>query len=357
MKKLCIVLPFPPPNYGPSMYSDHMIQALNDIEDIEYLKINAEINTSSHKIGKYSILKFLKFIKVIFNVNKESKNSNLILNLHLSLGGSLKTFILILLNYYKIKTLTLILHEGGLKESLNNSFVKRILIRYSVNKSDVIFALDEDQKNTWSDVYKDANFEIIPAYRNEQPSLPRKTKRVVFLANLIPDKGVFDTLDIWNNISEINKSDHELLIMGSTMSKETENHLISIVKEMKNTELIINPHRKLVLELFSSSKIFIYPSTYFYEQQPSVIIEALSFHIPVVAYKWRGINNLIKDSHNGLLSEPRDINTISKNLVKLMNDPSLYEHLSINSFKEFEKYYSKKSYIKNFKSIVDKYYL
>ena len=146
MKKLCIVLPFPPPNYGPSMYSAHMIQALNDIEDIEYLKINAEINTSSHKIGKYSILKFFKFIKVIFNVNKESKNSNLILNLHLSLGGSLKTFVLILLNYYKIKTLTLILHEGGLKESLNNSFVKRILIRYSVNKSDVIFALDEDQK-------------------------------------------------------------------------------------------------------------------------------------------------------------------------------------------------------------------
>ena len=71
-------------------------------------------------------------------------------------------------------------------------------------------------------------------------------------------------------------------------------HVRTHPKKMKNTELIINPHRELVLELFSSSKIFIYPSTYFYEQQPSVIIEALSFHIPVVAYKWRGINNLIK---------------------------------------------------------------
>tara|TARA_B100000614_G_C14498927_1_gene473805 strand:- start:852 stop:1289 length:438 start_codon:yes stop_codon:yes gene_type:complete len=145
--------------------------------------------------------------------------------------------------------------------------------------------------------------------------------------------------------------------MGSTMSKEIENHLIAIVEKMKNTELIINPHRELVLELFSSSKIFIYPSTYFYEQQPSVIIEALSFHIPVVAYKWRGINNLIKDTHNGLLSEPRDINTISENLVKLMNDPILYESLSSNSFNEYKKYYSKNSFIENFKSIVKKYYL
>jgi glycosyltransferase involved in cell wall biosynthesis len=357
MKKLCIVLPFPPPNYGPSMYSVHMIDALNDIEDIEYLKIDSELNTSSHKIGRFSLIKLSKFLKLVINVSRKSKNSNLILNLHLSLGGSFKTFLLILLNYYKIKTLTLILHEGGLKESLKKSFITKILIKFSVDKSDVIFALDEDQKNTWSDVYKDTNFEIIPAYRNEQPSLPRKTKRVVFLANLIPDKGVFDTLDIWNNISEIDKSDHELLIMGSTMSKEIENHLIAIVEKMKNTELIINPHRELVLELFSSSKIFIYPSTYFYEQQPSVIIEALSFHIPVVAYKWRGINNLIKDTHNGLLSEPRDINTISENLVKLMNDPILYESLSSNSFNEYKKYYSKNSYIENFKSIVKKYYL
>ncbi len=357
MKRLCIVLPFPPPNYGPSMYSVHMIDALNDIEDIECFKIDAELNTSSHKIGKYSLLKLIKFLKLVINVSRKSKNSNLILNLHLSLGGSFKTFLLIFLNYYKIKTLTLILHEGGLKESLKNSFIIKTLIRYSVNKSDVIFALDEDQKNTWSDIYKNANFEIIPAYRNEQLSLPRKTNRVVFLANLIPEKGVFDTLDIWKNISDIDKSEYELLVMGSTMSKKTENDLISIIKQMKNAELLINPDRKLVLELFSTSKIFIYPSTYFLEQQPSVIIEAFSFHIPVVAYKWRGIKNLVKDNHNGLLSDTRDLNGISENLVKMMNDPSLYERLSKNSFKEFEKFYSKNSYIENFKSIVKKYYL
>ena len=356
MTKLCVVLPFPPPNYGPSIYSIHMMEALNDIEDIECLKIDAELNITSQNIGKYSLLKFFKFLKVVFKVSKESKNSNLILNLHLSLGGSFRTFFLILLNYYKIKSLTLILHEGGLKESLKNSFIIKILIKYSVNKSDVIFALDDDQKNTWADIFKNATFEILPAYRNEQLSLPKKNKRVIFLANLIPEKGVFDTLEAWKGISEIDKSGHDLLIMGSTMNKETENQLIAIVEKMKNTELVINPERKLLLDLFSSSKIFIYPSIYFLEQQPSVIIEAMSFHIPVVAYKWRGIKNLIKDNHNGLLSEPKDVNSISENLIKLMNDPSLYERLSMNAFKEFEKYYSKNSYIENFKSIVRKYY-
>ena len=356
MKKLCIVLPFPPPNYGPSMYSEYMVEALSNIEEIESLKINAELNKSSEKIGKYSISKLFKFLTIIFKVYKKSKSSNLILNLHLSLGGSFKTFILVLLNYHKVKSLTLILHEGGLKESLEKNFFVKYLIKYSVNKSDVIFALDEDQKNTWSDIYKKANFEIIPAYRNEQPSLPKKVKRVVFLANLIPEKGIFDTLKIWKSISEIDKSAHELLIMGTTMSKKTENHLISEVKKMKNTELLINPNRELALELFSASKIFIYPSTYFLEQQPSVMIEALSFHIPVVAYKWRGVNNLIKDNFNGLLSEPKDINKISQNLIRLMNDSDLYERLSLNSFKEFEKFYSKSNYIKNFENIAKKYY-
>jgi len=357
MKKLCIVLPFPPPNYGPSMYSDHMVNALRNIKDIECIIINAELNTSSDKIGRYSFLKLFKFLKIVFNVSKKSKNSNLILNLHLSLGGSFKTFVLILLNYFKIKTLTLILHEGGLKESLNKSFIIKFLIKYSVNKSDVILALDENQKNTWLDIYTNANFEIIPAYRNEQSHIPSKTKRIVFLANLIPEKGVFDTLNIWNNISDLDKSDHELLIMGTTMSRKTENNLISTIKKMKNTELKINPNRELALELFSTSKIFIYPSTYFLEQQPSVIIESMSFHIPVVAYKWRGIGNLIKHNHNGLLSEPGNIDKISQNLVKLINDSDLYKQLSINSFNEFEKYYSKNSYIENFKNIVKKYYL
>ena len=357
MKKLCIVLPFPPPNYGPSMYSSYMVKALSNIEEIECLKINAELNTSSDNIGKYSISKLFKFLTIIFKVYKKSKNSNLILNLHLSLGGSFKTFILVLLNSYKIKSLTLILHEGGLNESLKKGFIVRYLIKYSVNKSNVIFALDEDQKNTWSGIYKNANFEIIPAYRDEQLSLPKKVNRVVFLANLIPEKGIFDTLEIWKNIPEIDKSGHELLIMGTTMSDKTKNHLISKVKKIKNTELLINPNRDFALELLSASKIFIYPSTYFLEQQPSVMIEALSFHIPVVAYKWRGINNLIKDNFNGLLSEPRDINKISQNLIRLMNDSELYERLSINSFKEFEKFYSKSSYIKNFENIVKKYYL
>ena len=47
------------------------------------------------------------------------------------------------------------------------------------------------------------------------------------------------------------------------MSDKTKNHLISKVKKIKKTELLINPNRDFALELLSASKIFIYPSTYF----------------------------------------------------------------------------------------------
>ena len=66
------------------MYSSYMVKALSNIEEIECLKINAELNTSSDNIGKYSISKLFKFLTIIFKVYKKSKNSNLILNLHLA---------------------------------------------------------------------------------------------------------------------------------------------------------------------------------------------------------------------------------------------------------------------------------
>ena len=62
-----------------------------------------------------------------------------------------------------------------------------------------------------------------------------------------------------------------------------------------------------------------------------VLLEAMSYGLPVISSKAGGIEEVIKHKKNGLLLKKNNLFFLSKNIKKLIDNERLYKKISINS--------------------------
>ncbi len=76
------------------------------------------------------------------------------------------------------------------------------------------------------------------------------------------------------------------------------------------------------VELFRSVDIFCFPSHYASESFGVVLIEAMSFSLPIVATRWRGIPE-VTGEEGTFLVEVRDAAALAARLGELLHSPEL----------------------------------
>ena len=76
-------------------------------------------------------------------------------------------------------------------------------------------------------------------------------------------------------------------------------------------------------QAFIDADIFCFPSHYFAESSPVVLIEAMSFHLPIVTTNWRGIPDMVGSSGGAFLVEPKQPELVAEALALLLKDPEL----------------------------------
>jgi glycosyltransferase involved in cell wall biosynthesis len=92
----------------------------------------------------------------------------------------------------------------------------------------------------------------------------------------------------------------------------------------------------------------------------SAVIEAMLLELPVVTYKTTGTPYLNKDGETVLLADIGDIETLAKNMLKLLESPELAKKLkkAAKAFveREFDNTQSAKRLVKNYKAVIDHYH-
>jgi len=91
-------------------------------------------------------------------------------------------------------------------------------------------------------------------------------------------------------------------------------------------------------DVFNSTDIFILPSLR--EGLPTVILEAMSYSIPVIASKVGGIPELIQDGKTGYLIPPGDLIKLKDRLILLINDPQKRKQMGNQGRKLVESQFS-----------------
>ena len=91
-----------------------------------------------------------------------------------------------------------------------------------------------------------------------------------------------------------------------------------------------------VAEVFMQGRFFVLPSLS--EGLPQVILEAMSFGLPVIATKVGGVADVIEHGKTGFLAEPRSSSEIRKYMEILLEDEGLHKTMSDNCLVEVQRY-------------------
>ncbi|MDO9536237.1 MAG: glycosyltransferase [Bacillota bacterium] len=153
-------------------------------------------------------------------------------------------------------------------------------------------------------------------------------KVILHISNFRPVKRIPDLLQAFAQICRIDKG-VVLLLAGDGVEKQ---RIISLSRELglnRNIKFVgtwIDP-----VPLFSIADLFILPSEK--ESFGLAALEAMSCGVPVVASKTGGLPEVVQDGKTGFLVPVGDIGSLTRAIMLLLKDESLYRKFAVNSRK------------------------
>lgn len=162
-----------------------------------------------------------------------------------------------------------------------------------------------------------------------------REKIILAVGRLEFQKG-FDTLiDVWSGIYKAHPG-WKVVICGEGSQQ---NVLSSKIKELfhNSASCEIIPFTQKITEKFLDTQIFVLSSRF--EGLPMVMIEAMCFGIPAVAFDCETGPSEILNIDNGILVENQNKIAMQSELARLINDNQLREKLSENCLIQREKYF------------------
>ena len=152
------------------------------------------------------------------------------------------------------------------------------------------------------------------------------------------------------------KKNINILMVGTICKNKNQELAIKLLTKMENIKLTLVGNYKLQNDIFEKYSEFIKskklsiigeidnPKNYYmdsdlllilskYEGLPLVLLEAMSFGLPVISSRAGGIPEIVKNLQNGILLEKTSIDDLTKNINLLVKEPNLYSKISKNSRK------------------------
>lgn len=202
----------------------------------------------------------------------------------------------------------------------NRSALKKINVRTIFNGIDVSNSNDfliKKEKNLW-----------------EELSIKANSKICLMLGTYEPRKGHHFLLKAFQRVVDVLSSAH-LVICGYGSPDEIEK-----VKTVRDSlSLQENVHllgfREDVPWLLKQSDVLAVPSQAF-ESFGLIIVEAMSFKVPVVATRVGGILEVLQDGHGGYCVDSKDIKGFANYLILFLQDKRFCEEQGVKGFKRYQ---------------------
>jgi glycosyltransferase involved in cell wall biosynthesis len=157
---------------------------------------------------------------------------------------------------------------------------------------------------------------------------------VLFFGRLNPTKGPEMLAKTAINITKKRK-DIAFLWVGPDEGKAEEvKELINGYKNMKYLGPING--KENIAEMYQAADVYVMPS--YREGLPLTLFEAMASGLPIVASPVNGVLYEMKEPENGFFSNYGDLESIEKNIIKLIEDKKLAKKISENNFKKSKNY-------------------
>jgi glycosyltransferase involved in cell wall biosynthesis len=167
-------------------------------------------------------------------------------------------------------------------------------------------------------------------------------KRILYLSNLVPEKGCFDLIAALESLGE-RASGTEVRLVGEAdddVADEVRRRAHALAEKGIHVDLA-GAHVGADKERdFQWADVFVLPSRYPPEGQPLVLLEAMAAGLPILSTRHSGIPHTVRDDREGLIVEPGDVTAIAGALERLMNDADLRARLGRAGRERYEAVYT-----------------
>ena len=346
--KILVIGPFPNPVTGCSLANQVLLRGFSK-KDVKVSSIN--MSTSfSEEIGTFTFGKVFGAISKYLRIYKVLLNDVIYITPGQSFLGVLKYAPFIFLAKLFRKRVVVHIHGNHLwKEfELSGNFKRKIL--YGIlSLADKGIVLSPSLQKNLSPFLCSENihsvFNFAEDYlHNSHEFKSFDTLNVIYLSNLMMEKGIFDVLHALQNLQK-NKIPFKAKIAGA-IDRSARVRIENLLKQLGNNVeylgVVSGGQKQKLLEW---GNVFVFPTYYPQEGQPISIIEAMVTANVIIATNHAGIPDLI-DNKNAFFVEKQNPDQVSKVLSTFYSNNGEFVNKS-NFNKKYSKIFTEDDYIKN----------
>lgn len=349
--RILIIGPIPPPINGCS-YANFILCKNLLQEGYKYDTINTSTKIISSKQGNsFSFKKSFSFLRIYFSVFKVISASTVYFTPGQTFFGILKYAPYIVFCILFRKPYVIHVHGNYLGIQFKElKGIKKNIFRCLISNASAGIVLSESLKSNFdglldcSKIVAVENFVEDGIYTSMNNVIKPKDKpRIVYLSNLMKEKGILKLLDALILLKEKN-IDFEALIAGG-IERDIENEVnqkLSILKD--NVQYLGTVQGNQKHKILKESNIFILPTYYKMEGQPISILEALATGNIIVTTPHGGIPDIVS-KQNGYFVKAESALSIVQCIEKIeVNIIQQIEYFSNQNIEYAKKKFTEKKF-------------
>lgn len=337
MSRVLVISQLPPPIHGSTIMTRTFLQTL-DALDQEWQLVDRRFSKSVTDVGRFSLRKVAsafwmpgRLLKAMWEFKPDTvvmfaTNRTFSFVVDWALSEVLRCFPARRINY---------LHTVGFEAlAARNRVFDRMTARLlgSANATVCLGPTLAKDVTRWLDASRVACVPNAVADRPENLDVcsPAPPPVVLYLSNLIPDKGADTFVDLALELAP-EFPGVTFVVAGATADQSFTDSLIETVQaaglsaRVQFRGAITDSYEKWCL--LRDASVLVFPSTYRFEAQPLTILEALSVGTPVLAYDVGGIHDVLSGG-GGSLFAAHDHEALVASTRELLTKAHLREAMS-----------------------------
>jgi len=358
--RILMVIPLPPPVHGSAAVSSQILESELVREEYELIKVNSSTSRDMAEIGNWSVRKAFRYLNSLIKLFSYLIRYNpdlcyLAITCHGK--GFLKDAPFALMCKLFRKKIIIHQHNRGMADDIDRPIYRRLIPLVYRNAKVILLS-----RLLYPDISKTVPLEnvlicpngIHPSAPENLIHTPNRIPHILFLSNLLIEKGVLVLLDALEILKNKGYSFSCDFIGGETaeISAERFSKEARARKLEENVRYHGSKYGKGKSLYYEKADIFAFPTFYSNEAFPLVILEAMDYRLPVVTTDVGGIPDLVIDGINGLTVKQRDSVSLSDALAKLIDNPELRKKMGEEGHRIFLERYTDTIFEKRLTSLL-----
>ena len=356
-RTILFILHLPPPVHGAAMVGHYINESELINSEFDCYYINLTTASELEDIGKLKIKKLFYFYRLLRQIHfivKDIQPKLVYITPNAKGGPFYKDFVVVMMLKMMGCEIVAHYHNKGVV-TRQNRWLDNMLYRRFFKGIKVILlgeTLYQDVKKyvRREDMYICANG--IPQEDTKNDDLPHRISRILFLSNLLIDKGILVLLDALKILKEKDVDFSCDIVGGETAVIDA----VRFDKEIKkrNLEDCVSYRGKqygiIKNEYLKNADVFVHPTND--DCFPLVLLEAMQHGLPIVTTNEGAISDIVDDGKTGLIAEKNNPEDLADKIDLLLNDVALRKQMGAEGRKKYERAFTLKCFEKRLSDIL-----